>query len=222
MLSLSLPRLAAGLVLCLVLITSPVHARSPFDPTLTSIPANVQLPRWEHVAQQLVHELPLMRSCLAAVNACTGPPLVAWRQALQGVADAPWQDRLSAVNLAVNRTPYHTDAAIYGTRDHWATPLEFFTRNTGDCEDFAIAKYASLRLLGIPASSMRILVVEDVRRNLAHAVLVVREGTHVWLLDNLDDQVRDYEDSPQYDPFYAVNEEERWLHRLPTGPLRSS
>ena len=55
---------------------------------------------------------------------------------------------------------------VWGVMDYWETPAEFFQKS-GDCEDFAIAKYFALRDLGFPASQMRIVVLKDTLRNLA-------------------------------------------------------
>ena len=88
----------------------------------------------------------------------------------------------------VNRWKYRADADNYGRSDYWATPLEFF-RRSGDCEDYVIAKYRSLRLLGLPPDQLRMVVVQDVVRDLPHAVLAVYLGDEVLILDNLSEAV---------------------------------
>ena len=60
---------------------------------------------------------------------------------------APPFDQLQAVNRFLNDWRYQADQQNYGRRDYWATPLEFL-RRSGDCEDYAIIKYVSLRQLG--------------------------------------------------------------------------
>jgi predicted transglutaminase-like cysteine proteinase len=50
-------------------------------------------------------------------------------------------------NRFLNDWRYKPDDQNYGQRDYWATPLEFL-RRSGDCEDYAIAKYVTLRELG--------------------------------------------------------------------------
>ena len=49
-----------------------------------------------------------------------------------------------AVNLAAKCT---TDTRKHRIPDHWATPFETIGSGTGDCEDYAITKYALLRAL---------------------------------------------------------------------------
>ena len=73
--------------------------------------------------------------------------MVEWRAFMGDQAGRPALDQLAAVNDYVNRVRYRDDRVNWGLRDYWAAPREFFARG-GDCEDFAIAKYLSLRALG--------------------------------------------------------------------------
>lgn len=72
--------------------------------------------------------------------------------------------------------------------DYWASPREF-RENSGDCEDYSIAKYFTLRALGVPKENMRIVVLMETIRNLPHAVLVVYMDGDAYVLDNLSRQV---------------------------------
>ena len=49
-------------------------------------------------------------------------------------------------------------------------------KNQGISEDYAIIKYFTLKEMGVDPKSMRIVVLRDTIRNLAHAVLVVYSG----------------------------------------------
>ena len=122
--------------------------------------------------------------------------------------------QVDAVNGFVNRWQYRADADNYGRSDYWATPLEFF-RRSGDCEDYVIAKYRSLRLLGLPAEQLRMVVVQDVVRDLPHAVLAVYLGDEVLILDNLSEAVLPQRRVVDYVPYYSVNEAARWAHTPP-------
>jgi len=44
-------------------------------------------------------------------------------------------------------------------RDYWQSPIETLVRGKGDCEDFALAKYVSLRILGIPKNQLFIGII---------------------------------------------------------------
>ena len=82
-----------------------------------------------------------------------------------------------AINLAIR-------AADDGTEDVWSSPLATFGRGAGDCEDYAIAKLAALRLAGVATEDLRIVVVRDVRAGEEHAVVAARLDGHWLMLDN--------------------------------------
>ena len=120
--------------------------------------------------------------------------------------------QIRAVNRQMNEAPYITDIRNWGIDDYWATPLQFLDRD-GDCEDYAISKYMSLRALGVPVESMRVAVVQDLNLDTAHAVLVVYVGGKGYVLDNQIEQVVSQAEIYHYRPYYTVNENAWWLHR---------
>lgn len=137
-----------------------------------------------------------------------------WRQLVARLADRPRREKIERVNAFFNRMPYAIDAATWGIADYWATPLQFLSRS-GDCEDYAIAKFVTLRQLGLGSGEMRIVVLDDLNLRAAHAVLVVAEGERLLVLDN---QVADVLDSKRilhYRPVFSLNETHWWLHRKP-------
>lgn len=120
---------------------------------------------------------------------------------------------LSAVNLYMNRTNYVVDPVNWGIPDYWATPDEFFMKD-GDCEDYAISKYITLKRLGVDPSLMRVVVLQDENLRVAHAVLAVNfEGTF-HILDNQVDSVLPQEKILHYRPVYSINEGAWWLHQV--------
>ena len=139
---------------------------------------------------------------------------MAWQALVKSLRGAPERDQILAVNRFVNKWRYKTDAQNFGQSDYWATPIEFL-RRSGDCEDYAITKYVTLRQLGVPADRMRMVVVQDVLRDIAHAVLAVKTSDGVVILDNLTNAVLPQERVSQYVPYYSVNEAARWAH-VPT------
>ena len=68
--------------------------------------------------------------------------------------------------------------------DVWLTPAEFMSTR-GDCEDYAIAKYLTLKALGVADDDMRITVFPDPLGKSDHVVLVVRHGGKEFVLDYL-------------------------------------
>lgn len=135
-----------------------------------------------------------------------------WRQFIDQARDMPPLQRLDAVNRFMNRHRYVTDIVNWGVEDYWETPNEFVTKD-GDCEDFAIAKYYSLRAMGVEQDSLRIVVLQDLNLRVGHAVLVVLVDGKAWVLDNQVERVIEADRIRHYKPYYSLNEKSFWLHR---------
>ncbi len=133
------------------------------------------------------------------------------RESLEGLT--PFE-QLEQVNLFWNRWPYRLDDQVYGTEDYWAIPSEF-RQNSGDCEDYAIAKYFTLKELGFSVDDMRVIIVIETIRNIGHAVLGVYLDDDVYILDNLSNSVLSHTRLGNYDAQYSVNENYRWGHVRP-------
>ena len=118
------------------------------------------------------------------------------------------------VNDLMNSVQYISDKRNWGKSDYWATPVEFMTRG-GDCEDFAIAKYAALRALGVPHSKMRVAIVKDMQKNIPHAILIVYTNDGPMILDNQIKSVRADSSVRHYKPIYSINRTSWWLHTSP-------
>jgi predicted transglutaminase-like cysteine proteinase len=142
------------------------------------------------------------------------PQVEAWKSALDGMTALSSREKLDAVNDYVNRVRYIEDKDNYGVSDKWATPIEFLA-NGGDCEDFAIAKYASLRALGFSTDQLRIAVVQDKIKHVAHAILVAYTDAGAFILDNQNKRVLPAEDVNRYQIVFSINSAHWWLHRTP-------
>ena len=134
-----------------------------------------------------------------------------WNSFKEGAKGKTGLDLLRYVHTFWNKFPYREDMLNWGVEDYWAIPDEYL-KKSGDCEDYAIIKYFSLRQLGIPADKMRIVVLRDTVRNLAHAVLVVYMDNDAYVLDNLSSAVLSHTRFKHYLPQYSVNELGRWAH----------
>ncbi len=134
-----------------------------------------------------------------------------WAEFLGTLRDADPERQLGAINEFINATDFVEDRDNWGKKDYWSAPAEFFAKG-GDCEDFAISKYLSLRRLGFRPDDLRLVVLIDQRRRVAHAVLVVNLAGRSLILDNLDDRVRAWSEVRHYRPLYSLNEQAVWLH----------
>lgn len=187
---------------------------SPLNTQLTAADSGAvtgrAFPKWSGVQRRdWAWRARLTALCSYKMN--SGCQLDRWQGFLEQVQEAAPFDRLAAINRYINRFSYRVDQKNWGELDYWAAPGEFFARG-GDCEDYAIAKYYSLKLLGFPTDQMRIVVLNDDKRRIAHAVLEVSlEGRQV-ILDNRSDSVLSWRDVGHYRPIYSVNEATYWLH----------
>ncbi len=120
---------------------------------------------------------------------------------------------LAAINLYINRTSYIVDPVNWGVPDYWSTPDEFFLRS-GDCEDYAISKFITLKRLGVDTAHMRLVVVQDENLRAAHAVLAVELDGTFHILDNQVDSVLTHDKILHYRPVYSINESNWWLHQV--------
>lgn len=136
----------------------------------------------------------------------------AWQKLLGDLDGKDEMSQMKEVNRFFNKVRYIEDEKNFGMKDHWQTPREFMQRG-GDCEDYAIAKYLSLKQLGFSASQMRIVIVQD--KNLGgimHAVLEVSVNHKRYLLDNQVKQVVAESDIFHYRPVYSINETAWWAY----------
>jgi len=131
------------------------------------------------------------------------------------------KDMVRGVNKLVNQTRYIVDQRNWGQSDYWATPVEFLKRG-GDCEDFAIAKYAALKSLGFPEERLRIAIVQDTVKNIPHAVLVAYTNEGAYILDNQIKTLVDAERAGRYSPIYYIKRQAWWLHQAPTNTIVAS
>lgn len=102
-----------------------------------------------------------------------------------------------AINLAIR-------AENDGAEDIWSSPLETFQRGAGDCEDYAIAKLAALRLAGVAAADLRLVVVRDTRNGEGHAVASAKLDGHWLMLDNRRMAMVEDDDARNYQPLYVL------------------
>jgi predicted transglutaminase-like cysteine proteinase len=166
------------------------------------------LPRWERILAPANLEMRRLTDRQAAPHS---GPVARWRQMLAEAQAKNDMQKLKTVNRFFNQWPYRLDREVYDAADHWATPEEFMA-HSGDCEDFGIAKYFTLRQLGLAASQLRLVVVRDRIRGIGHAVLAVYLDDTVYILDNLTDQVLPHTRYRHYLPQYSVNENHGWAH----------
>lgn len=137
-----------------------------------------------------------------------------WAALVDQGAGMSEQDQLRAVNAFFNRSlQFIDDERNWRQVDYWATPVEALVKGAGDCEDYAIAKYLTLRRLGIANDKLRITYVKALRINQAHMVLTwyATPTSDPLVLDNLTPDIRPASQRRDLLPVYAFNAEGLWL-----------
>lgn len=154
-------------------------------------------------------------------NSANKKMVATWQTKIDSFKGQSMKKMADGVNRLMNEQRYILDKNNWGKSDYWATPVEFMKRG-GDCEDFAIAKYAALRSLGVPEERMRLAIVQDTLKNIPHAVLVVYTDEGTYLLDNQNQDLVDGESKGRYKPIFSINRQAWWLHTSPTKTLVAS
>jgi len=144
------------------------------------------------------------------------PRFNAWQAMLQTVRGGSDIERMKRVNDFFNRQiKFGEDLAIWNQPDYWATPLETLGLGAGDCEDFAIAKYFSLKEVGVSPDKLRLIYVRarigssDAVASQAHMVLAyyAQPESEPLVLDNLISEIRPSSRRPDLVPVFSFNSE---------------
>ena len=100
--------------------------------------------------------------------------------------------KLKIVNDYFNKISYKSDLNNWKTKDYWATPLEFLKAGAGDCEDYAIAKFFTLKKLGISEEKLKLIYTKVSKTNQAHIVLSYSHKPNYTpiILDNLNKKLQ--------------------------------
>ncbi len=80
-------------------------------------------------------------------------------------------------------------------QDRWQTPEETFILKSGDCEDYAIAKYFHLIAQGVNAEKLNLALVllkdpfNKEEGFKTHVVLLYEDNDKTWVLDNYSSEI---------------------------------
>ena len=139
-----------------------------------------------------------------------------WDKIIQNAKNKDILHKLKDVNDFWNKIRYSRDKALWGKKDYWAAPFEFLGKGAGDCEDYAIAKYFSLRKLGVPENKLRITYVKLIRKRTkfeeAHMVLTYyhKPGATPIVLDNVNKRLKLATKRRDLRPIYSFNASGLW------------
>jgi len=131
--------------------------------------------------------------------------IAAWKAFIGSEQGHAPRAALDEVNAFINKHVYRLDGY------YWETPRELVVKD-GDCKDYAIAKYFTLRKLGWNAEDLRVVVLRDVDIAEDHAIVVAYLDGKTYSLDNLVPMVLPTEAIHHYRPYYSINENQWWMH----------
>ena len=137
-----------------------------------------------------------------------------WKQLMTEQQGATTEQKLQQVNAFFNQhVLYLNDIKLWLMKDYWATPKETLRQGAGDCEDYAIAKYMTLKKLGVDNNRLRLTYVKAIRINEAHMVLAYFENRRSvpLILDNLIIDIKPASQRSDLLPVYSFNSEGIWL-----------
>jgi predicted transglutaminase-like cysteine proteinase len=122
-------------------------------------------------------------------------------------------EKLLKVNNFFNQVTYKSDMSVWGVKDYWATRMEFLGKDKGDCEDYATAKYFTLKQLGVPTSKMYLSYVKATKQKIAHMVLTYFETKQSipLVLDNYNKRILPATKRPDLIPIYSFNGDSLYL-----------
>lgn len=137
-----------------------------------------------------------------------------WQKLVDENKDLPEAEKLELVNQFFNTNVlFIDDINLWNKKDYWATPLEMLSIGGGDCEDYSIAKYFTLRELGVDEDKLRITYVKAKELNQAHMVLTYFETKRSvpLVLDNLITDIKPASQRNDLTPVYSFNGTGLWL-----------
>jgi predicted transglutaminase-like cysteine proteinase len=139
--------------------------------------------------------------------------LLAWEKLIREDESKSDMEKLEKVNFFFNTLEFVSDADHWGKEDYWATPVEFLATGGGDCEDFTIAKYFTLKILGVKEKKLNMTYVKALQLNQAHMVVTYYEkpGSEPLVLDNLVNDIEPASKRKDLLPVYSFNGTGLWI-----------
>jgi predicted transglutaminase-like cysteine proteinase len=159
-------------------IIPPPTSNEPFSLETMPVVSGGLLSTWRGVQDDIRAEGLVLARCRMNAGRCSPAvkhflSIIAEGRARNGRA------RIGVINRAIN-------IAIRPKSDpgHWKPPLDTLSTGSGDCKDYAIAKYVALIEAGVAEKDVRLVIVRDLALGQHHAVVAARLGLTWIMLDN--------------------------------------
>ena len=191
---------AAGQAMAMKLITT--YSEDPLVGGKKVETDKIQLvPGWGRIAGELPGQMSLS-------------DLQTWVDWAQQMKGEPTLDIIHKVNDKVNKTfNYQIDAVTWGETDYWETPEEAVSVMTIDCEGYSIFKLFLLMAAGADIENPGLTVGQIVSTKEFHAILLVTADSHIYVLDNRSNVVKNTLTFSDFKPKYSVDLTNVWVYR---------
>jgi predicted transglutaminase-like cysteine proteinase len=163
--------------------------------------------KWADLRFRILTEQKTIDGCRAGDDAC---PAAARRflSIVELGRQSQGRARLGVINRAVNLSiKPASDWSQYGLEDFWSSPLATLDAGAGDCEDYAIVKYAALLEVGIAPDDLRLVIVRDLKHQTNHAVVAIRWDERWLILDNRTLIIINAEEILHYQPLLVLDQQ---------------
>jgi predicted transglutaminase-like cysteine proteinase len=174
--------------------------------------------KWLEVERKLDDERVQLALCDGDRDRCVSPAALRLLAIVDKARAREGRARLGEINRAINLAirPM-SDLAQHGAIDVWSSPLDTFASGAGDCEDYAIAKFAALRQAGVPPDDLRIVIMRDTIHGEDHAVAAARLDGRWLTLDNRRMAMIEDAHVRNYRPLFVIDQ--HGVMQYADGPL---
>lgn len=215
------PDLAAGTLMTPGAANLIRKSAEPFGLPASTLSWGALREKWLDVERRLDDERVQLALCDGDRDRCASPAALRLLAIVDIARSREGRARLGEVNRAINLAirPM-SDLAQYGKIDVWSSPLVTLAHGAGDCEDYAIAKFAALRQAGVAPEDLRIVILRDALRGEDHAVVMVRLDERWLTLDNRRMAMMEDVDLANHRPLFVIDQS--GVRRYDSAPLQAS
>jgi predicted transglutaminase-like cysteine proteinase len=179
----------------------------PFGLFTKQLSAGGLMDKWTGLQRKLEDDMVQLALCDGDRDHCVSPAALRILDIVDSARTREGRARFGEINRAVNLAIRSaSDMAQHGRPDVWSSPLETFASGAGDCEDYAIAKLAALRMAGVPSDDTRIVILRDQMHGEDHAVVLARLDGHWLTLDNRRMAMIEDIDVKNHQPQFVIND----------------
>jgi len=182
--------------------------REPFGLQYVRAPEGPLWVKFRDLKSHVLADLEALSHCRDGLDKCRSPPAIHYLSIIDKARKQKGLERIETVNRGVNTAlHYQSDWSQYREPDKWASPLETFQSDRGDCEDFATAKLVALYAAGTPLDDLWLVLGFDRAVQQHHMIAAVRLDGRWLLLENRTMVMFEDKDYPNFNLLFLINHE---------------